>query len=210
MHIPEDGLVCPVCGCTTLDVAGAFDLVAGEVADDATLTCESCHESGAPDLFAHHPHSIEAAYALCARHEVPIDCATSTVDDIVESYLDARADDLFDTLRDIGGCDKMIASAVVDAWERCVRHEAGRATLTTDPIPTPSEGNVRVCATRCDHESPTGIDVYLDGADVNAAPVVTVAKDPDDPTTLVIDVWSSDAQDVPETLRFDLTSLTRR
>lgn len=210
MHIPDHGLICPVCGCTTLAVDGTCDLTAREIDDDATVTCKNCQETGDPAYFAHVPDTVEAARAVCAHHEVPLDTHCATVAALVESYLDARVPDLYDTLRDVGGCSKSTADAVCDAWATCIHNATESITLTSRDIPAPESGTLQVCAARTDKESWAGIDVFIDGALVTPAPVVTVAYD-EDAQALAIDIWTSDATDAPTThLTYDLTSLTPR
>ena len=210
MLIPDHGLICPVCGCTTLTIDGTFDLATREIDDAATVTCQNCQETGNPAYFAHVPDTVETARAVCAHHEVPLDTNCVTVDALVESYLDARVPDLYDTLRDVGGCSKSTADAVCDAWATCVHDATERIALTSRDIPAPEGGTLRVCAARTDKESRAGIDVFVDGTLTRPAPVVTVAYDPD-AQALAIDVWTSDDVDAPTTyLTYDLTSLAPR
>lgn len=172
LKIPDHGLICPLCGCSTVSIDGAIDVNAREIDDSAVITCTACHFEENGNVFTE-TDPVAQTLDVLARYDITAPTKVPSYSELVRDYIDAYVREVADSLEG-EYCPKSDANLVCDKLstylenlfaKSIVEHREKGQTVTIET----SFG--MLTATPSDHfdDVPDALNVTLDDA-----PVVTI------------------------------------
>jgi len=169
LKIPDHGLVCPLCGCSTVRVDGAIDINAREIDDSAVVTCTACHFEENGNVFTETDPAAQAL-DIFARYDIAAPTKVPSYAELVRDYIAAYVREVADSLEG-EYCPKSDADLVCDKLstylenlfaKSIVEHREKEQTVT---IETPF-GTLMATPSDYGNDVPEALNVTLDDAAV--------------------------------------------
>lgn len=172
LKIPDHGLICPLCGCSTVSVDGAIDVNAREIDDSAVITCTACHFKDNGNVFTETDPAAQTLDIL-SHYDITVPIKVPSYTELVRDYIDACVREVADSLEG-EYCPKSDADLICDKLSTYLENLFAKSIVErrekeqTVTIKTPFG---TLMATPSDHfdDVPDALNVTLDNA-----PVVTI------------------------------------